>query len=131
LEDNPWANEPLQAVLKLSSQALPDLLQPRQAGPFAFAEPTYVSALLHAAGFRNVEVASHRVPLHFGGARTLSEAVDYALQIGPAARVARELDPSQGPQVRRGLEGVLSHYVSERGVWVPSAVWVVTATRSG
>lgn len=132
LEDNPWANEPLQAVRALTpEQALPNLLEPGQPGPFAFADQKYVSALLRAAEFEHVEVASHRSLLHFGGARTLREAVDYALQIGPAARLSSELDPSQEPLVRRALEAALSPYVSERGVWIPSAVWVVTATRSG
>ena len=59
--------------------------------------------------------------------KTLAEVTDYAVQIGPAARFIAETPEDQRPAQREALSKAFEPYVSERGVWMTGACWIVTA----
>jgi SAM-dependent methyltransferase len=124
---NPWAERPLQAVLEVLGGEPPPMLRPGVPGPFAFADAELVRAILADAGFVEIAVESFETPLHFGGAMTIAEAVAYATQIGPAARAMTDAPAAQRPALEAALAGALAPFASDRGVWVDSAAFIVTA----
>jgi SAM-dependent methyltransferase len=125
---NPWAAEPLAAVKRLiPEQKLPDMLVPDRPGPFYLADPERIRAILSGAGFVSVELEAWEQPLHFGGAMTLAEVTSYATQIGPAARAMAEAPEELHPALEAALSKAFEPYVTERGVWMNGACWLVTA----
>ncbi|HVZ73094.1 MAG TPA: class I SAM-dependent methyltransferase [Polyangia bacterium] len=128
LAKNDWARLPYEAVLRLlPPEATPEMFQPGRPGPFAFGDADRVRAILADAGFVDVEVAPHEGPLHLGGAATLDEALDYCLHIGPAARATLNAPEPLRPTLAAAIRASLASYASPRGVWMPSATFVVTA----
>jgi SAM-dependent methyltransferase len=126
--ENPWASVPLDALRAVApEQPLPESLAPGGPGPFAFADAEFVRSVLDRAGFTATQVRSHQTELHLGGAQSLADAVDFLLDIGPAARFASEAAPSLLPRFREALLESLAPYASPRGVWMPGRTWVVTA----
>jgi len=131
LHQNPWAQRLLEAVQVVApGQPVPDLLALDRPGPFYFAKAEFVEELLSGAGFEDVCMRPLEIDLWFGGARTLDEAVEYALDIGPAARFVADGDPERLPEFTRALREAIEPFLSERGVWFPSATWIVTARRA-
>jgi SAM-dependent methyltransferase len=125
---NPWAAEPLAAVKRLiPKQALPDMLVPDRPGPFYMADPDRIRAILGDAGFKSIEVEAWEKPLHFGGAMTLDEVKAYGMQIGPAARAIAEAPKELHPALEEALGKAFAPYVTDRGVWMTGACWLVTA----
>jgi SAM-dependent methyltransferase len=130
MDVNPWAHAPLAAVRRLRPEhPLIELLQPGKPGPFAFSDPALVEHILRAAGFSDVNVLPHATDVALGGARTLEDAIDYTLQIGPAARFIADAELKADPRLRDVLRAALKPYANERGVFVPARCWLVTARR--
>lgn len=128
LERNAWALEPMQAVREVAPEApLPVLLREGEPGPFRFGDDLYVKEVLTSAGFSDVQIDPERKEMVLGGAKTLEEAVEFALEIGPAARMIAEVDPVLIPAVRQNLERVFAQRLTERGVIYEAATYVVTA----
>ena len=127
MERNPWALVPLRAV----QAALPQLPMPPPLtgapGPFAFADPAHVTSLLAGAGFRAVDIESRTVATNVGGARTLDEATDYFMRIGPASRLLADADEALRPTARAAIEQSMAVFAGERGVWCDAAILLVTA----
>src|SRR5262245_16020298 len=108
LAKNPWAARPLEAVMRLlPASAMPDLLLEGRPGPFFMSDPARVRAILGDAGWKDVSLEPVEMRLHFGGAATLDEAVEYSFQIGPAARAMTDapdnLKPALGAALRQAL----------------------------
>ena len=128
LEKNEWAEVVLRAVFSvLPSRELPPLLQADNPGPFYFGNAERVNETLLSAGFSRIELKPFEQRMHFGAAMTLDEAVDYALEIGPAARAIADADSALLPAFRRALASALAPFVGEAGVWLGGAVFLVTA----
>jgi SAM-dependent methyltransferase len=128
LAKNPWAVRPLEAVMRLlPASAMPDMLREGRPGPFFMSDPTRVRAILGAAGWQDVLVEPVEMPLQLGGARTLDEAVEYSLQIGPAARAMAEAPEALKPDLEAALREALAPFVSARGVFMDGAAYVVGA----
>ncbi len=120
---NPWLVLPMQALAPLA----PDL-EPFVAdgpGPFAFAEPERVTGILHAAGWRDVTMEPHEVPLRCG--RDLDDALELVVRLGPASRVLNVLPPAQHPAAYDALRRALQPFETAEGVMLGSASFVVTA----
>ncbi len=130
LAKNPWALEPLQALRALEpALPVPEVLLPEKPGPFRFGDPALVRDHLTKAGLRAISVVPHEAPMLFGGARTVDEAVDFALQIGPAARFLAELPPDRRDQARAALAPVFQAALAGDGVQMIARTFVVTASR--
>jgi len=127
---NPWALEPLQAVRSLAPELpAPEMLAADKPGPFRFADAELVRRYLTAAGLQDIAIAPHQTPMLVGGARTVDEAVKFALDIGPAARFVSELPPERRDQARPLLARVFERALTEDGVRMMSRTFVVTARR--
>lgn len=130
LQDNPWMVVPLGAVAR--HVPLPAPPEPGAPGPFAFADPERVRAILSGAGLRDVQLEPLRETVLLGGEGPLERAVDLLIQIGPAGAALREADPALLPKVREAvLEAVAPFYVTDPtpGVRMPASAWIVTARR--
>jgi len=63
------------------------------------------------------------------GAGSLDEAVDFALQMGPASIAIREATPETIAKVRASVREALAPYQVGDGVRLATSTWVVTARR--
>lgn len=124
-EDNAWTTVLASA---LPPQPAPD---PHAPGPFAFADPARVAALLVAAGWSEIDFAPLDYAMIAGeGSDAAGQAFAYFQRIGPAARALREVPASERPAALARLRAVIAaHHDGER-VTLPAAAWIVTAQAS-
>lgn len=126
-EENPWVVLPMQA-------AAPHVPFPRPAGPdapgpFSFADPDRVRRILDRAGFAAVEIEALREMISFGGpAAGLDDVVELALHLGPVGAALREADPALRPRVAAAIREAVAPLVTERGLEMGSAAWIVTGS---
>jgi SAM-dependent methyltransferase len=122
LSENPWMEVPLQAALPfLQPVEAPD---PTAPGPFAFADADRVRTLLTSAGFGSVEITPFDAVI---GGVDIEQTLKLALRLGPLGRALRER-PELSAIVAGAVRGVLSRYVTQDGVMMPAAVWIVQAS---
>lgn len=121
-EDNAWATA---LAAALPPQPATD---PHAPGPFAFADPTRVAALLVAAGWSEIDFEPVDYAMIAGeGSDAAEEAFAYFQRIGPAARALREIPAAERPAALARLRMVIAdHHEGER-VMLPAAAWIVTA----
>jgi SAM-dependent methyltransferase len=125
LEKNEWARVPFLAATRHIQPPAPPA--PDAPGPFAFANPDRVRRLLEAGGFKDVSCESYEAELNMGGARTVEEAVEFSLEIGPIARLLGDADLDVRTRVAQAVREVLTPYVSQHGVSLRGAAWIVLA----
>jgi SAM-dependent methyltransferase len=121
LSENPWMLAPLEAA----RPALPPL-PPSDAtapGPFAFADPDRVRAVLTEAGFRAVSVDPFDARI---GGGDIDETMVLIFRVGPLGAALRE-NPDRADAVANLVRPALAPYVTEAGVLMPAAVWIVSA----
>ena len=122
---------PRSAVLGAVAQhvSLPAPGAPDAPGPFAFGDAERVRGLLERAGLADVAFEDLRLPLALGGGG-LDEAVEFALEIGPASAALREADvgPELRERVARAVREALAPFAdAEERVRLASAAWIVSA----
>src|SRR5437588_2962083 len=83
-KENPWMMAPLMAVYKHVPKIPP--VGPDEPGPFAFASEERVMRILKGAGFVDVAMEPHNLPMDIAVGGGLDAAVEGSLQIGPASR---------------------------------------------
>jgi SAM-dependent methyltransferase len=128
LAKNPWAARPLQAVMRLLPEsATPEVMREERPGPFFLSDPARVRAILGDAGWKDVSIEPVEMPLHFGGTATIDEAVEYAFQIGPAARVMADAPETLKPAFEAALREALAPFAGPRGMFADGAAFVVGA----
>jgi ubiquinone/menaquinone biosynthesis C-methylase UbiE len=128
LAKNPWAARLLEAVMPLLPEsALPDMLREGRPGPFFLSDPARLRAILGDAGWKDVSIEPVEMPLHLGGAATLDEAVEYSLQIGPAARAMDGAPEAVRPALEGALRQAIAPFAGARGVFMDGAAFVVGA----
>lgn len=126
---NPWASVPAMAARQAAGLPAPPP-EPHKPGPFAFADPDHVHAVLTSAGFVNIAISPFEAPMKLGG--SVREAAEQALRVGPAGRVAREAGPERLPALIDGVESALAPFAASDGsVLLPGRVWIVTARPAG
>jgi SAM-dependent methyltransferase len=125
LEKNEWARVPFLAATRHIQPPAPPA--PDAPGPFAFANPDRVRRLLEAGGFKDVSCEAYEAELNMGGARTVEEAVEFSLEIGPIARLLGDADADVRTRVAQAVREALTPYVSQHGVSLRGAAWIVLA----
>lgn len=124
LKDNEWISLPMRVARPMLPPVPP--ADPYAPGPGAFAEEARVKTILEQAGFRNVSHQPLDLPLNMG--RTLDEALEQSLEIGPLARLLAEHDPSLKTKVAAAIREELAKRLTPEGVILSSAAWIVSAT---
>jgi len=102
-------------------------------GPFSMAGEGTTRAQLAAAGFDEVPVFEP-IDAEICVGRSLEEAVDFQLLVGPSGEIIREagdLGRRRLPAVRRAMmDRFAPHLRSDGSVWLPSATWAIVARRA-
>jgi SAM-dependent methyltransferase len=122
--ENPWMTAPMAAAAAQLPPGPPPA-DPDAPGPFAFADAQRVRDILGSAGFADIDVAP--VDALIGG-NSLPDALTVALRVGPLGARLRE-NPELRPKVADAVRAVLAPNLRDGEVWMPGAVWIVTARR--
>jgi SAM-dependent methyltransferase len=97
-------------------------------GPFAFADPARIEAILGQAGFAPPQIR----PLDFdfvagAGEDPVADAVAYFRRIGPFAALLRSLDEEASRAALAQLAGIVAGHRAAGQVRFRAAAWLVTA----
>jgi SAM-dependent methyltransferase len=123
-DENPWYRVPLRAAETVVAP-LP-ATDPGAPGPFAFAAEGRLREILEHAGFARVEV--ERVDTRICTSTTgIGEAVEFAVNAGPVARMILGADAGTVARVRTALATALADYLHDERVALPASVWLATA----
>ena len=130
-EDNPWVHEAelcVRGIVPVVSHDETDAVHCGP-GPFSMAGPDMVSDMLQSVGFERVQFERFDSDICIG--RSPEEAVQFAMEIGPAGEIIR-LAEAEGerrrPEVMLALEKVVAKFARNDGTfWAPSSSWFVTA----
>ncbi len=122
---NSWVAVPMAAVQPLLPESEP--VDPRAPGPFAFADPGYVTGILEDAGFLDVRLEALERPMRLGAGP--AEAAEFVARIGPVSRAVAELDEEARQNVMATLEQALASHADDAGVALGAACWIVSAQR--
>ncbi|MGZ8733576.1 MAG: class I SAM-dependent methyltransferase [Acidimicrobiia bacterium] len=122
---NPWMTVPVMASAAVLGP--PHLQPPGQPGPFAFAEPDTIRALLGAAGWVDVDVTDLSVeqPFPAGNARGCAEVMS---QLNPALAGGLRDAPERRAELLDVVADALGEYERDGEVVLPAAAWIVHAT---
>jgi SAM-dependent methyltransferase len=100
-------------------------------GPFAFADPTYVAAILKKSGWHVAPPQRTDFAYRAGeGTDPVADAVDYFRRIGPAASAIRDARPEERERHIERLTQVCERYRNGDTVEFPAAAWIWTARKS-
>lgn len=101
---------------------------PHAPGPFAFADPAYVEAILTGAGWHGVAFEPFELAMIVGaGADPVEDALGYFSSIGPAARAAAEMPAGQAERLFDDLRNLARRHLVDGIVALRAATWLVTA----
>jgi hypothetical protein len=97
-------------------------------GPFSMASPDVVSAQLKAAGYDRIAFERFDADVCIG--KDVTEAVDFAMALGPAGEVLR-LAGAEGercrPEVVEALRDLFAPGARQDGVFAATSTWLVSA----
>lgn len=102
-------------------------------GPFSMADRDTDVALLGASGFPLIE-RFERIDADICVGLDIEEAIAYQLLVGPSGEIIREAGPDAEPQlpkIRDGLAELLTPYLRDDGVFMPSSTWAIVASKPG
>jgi len=123
LPENGWAATPIAAARPLlPPQETPD---PHAPGPFAFADRERLNGILLDAGFNHIVIEKFDGHMEMGA--TVEDAAREALNIGPLARAAAEVDEALRERIRKVVAEAMVLYATPKGVRAPVACWFVRA----
>ncbi|MDE1949283.1 MAG: methyltransferase domain-containing protein, partial [Burkholderiales bacterium] len=123
--DNPWAMAPLVAARK-HVDLRPPKADPNAPGPFAFADPDRLRALLEEAGYASISIERCDAPVRIGA--DTRAAAENAARIGPAAQFIRECRPEDRPALMAAIEQALAPLAAADGsISLAGSSWIVSA----
>jgi len=123
---NPFFTE----ILRLLPQR-PEPGDPTAPGPFAFADEDRVVPILRTGGWDHVAFEKFDFPMIAGaGENAVDEAVTYFSLIGPAARVAAEMDDAARQRFLDRVRDLCERNCREGIVALPAAAWIVSAKKA-
>jgi ubiquinone/menaquinone biosynthesis C-methylase UbiE len=134
-EDNPWLHDAelcVKEIVPVISHDDTDAVHCGP-GPFSMAGPDMVSDMLQSVGFVRVQFERFDSDICIG--RNVDEAIQFALEIGPAGEIIR-LAEEEGERLRatviEALKDVVSKHARKDGsIWAPSSAWFITAYNPG
>jgi ubiquinone/menaquinone biosynthesis C-methylase UbiE len=134
-EDNPWLHDAeliTKEIVPVISHEETDAVHCGP-GPFSMAGPDMVSDMLQMTGYEGVTFERFDTDMCIG--RNIDEAVDFALNIGPAGeiiRLAEEEGERLTPKVKETLQAHFGKLQRDDGsVWSGSSAWFITAYNPG
>jgi SAM-dependent methyltransferase len=119
--ENLWMRLPMEAAQPLLAPTAP--ADPTAPGPFAFADPERVRAILAQAGFTAVTLDPYDTRISGGD---IDRTVALTLRVGPLGRALQEA-AHRLPEVAEAVKAAITPFDTPRGVLMPAAVWIVQA----
>lgn len=120
--ENPWASE-IAALM-----GVPPSADPTAPGPFAFADPDNVRAVLRAGGWQDPQLEAFNFAYIAGkGEDPVEDALALFRQIGPAAATLRAMEGEDRARAEGWLREWLEEHRSGDLVAFSAGAWIVTA----
>jgi len=123
-ERNQCVSIPLSAVARFAE--LPPSPPPEAPGRFGLADPDRLARILDSAGFADGAIEDIREKLLIGGGLGLDNAVKWFLDVEFRATLA-QIPKELRPRIEDGMRDALGPYLTDTGVLMESATWLVTA----
>jgi SAM-dependent methyltransferase len=131
-EDNVWLHAAETCVREIIPEEEEIVDEPTCGpGPFSMAGADFVSDVMMHAGFERVCFQRHDADICIG--KNLSDAVEFAMALGPAGEIVRlagENGEKKRHLVEAALRDALAPFVRPSGVFAGSSTWVVTAHKA-
>ncbi len=124
VSENAWAS----ALISAAGSDVPPASSTYEPGPFALADPEFVTAMLGDAGWRDV---AHQ-PIDYlyragEGDDPVTDAIEFFRRIGPTARMLRTADPDAVPAMLDRLRALLESRRDGNAIDFPAAAWIWSA----
>ena len=127
IQENPSMAEPARIALEvLSPPAATDIPDPTAPGPFSLSNPAHLTTILQASGFNNIELQEVDASLPMGN---IDEAIAYSMKMGPASQIIKSATGQKKEKVAAAIRKTFRKYTAHNRVKVPSATWIVSATK--
>jgi SAM-dependent methyltransferase len=120
LSENPWMLTPLLAAYEHVPR-----LPPAEPGPFSFADPDRISAILTAAGFAKPSLAAAELTFDVAGNAGMDAAVRQTMAIGATSRALLDQPQAVRDAVAVSIRKALAPYARDTHVELPGAIWLV------
>jgi SAM-dependent methyltransferase len=101
-------------------------IPPGDGGPYSLGDPDSATGVLEAAGWREVAVTPHLLPMYLGGPATPSEAADAALGLGTLHDALAEVPAELAAEVRRAVTDDLASCHDGTGARLEGAIALLT-----
>lgn len=131
-EDNPWLSMAKNEVLRF----LPPPGEGARTcgpGPFSMSNQAMVSKMMEIAGYSDITFDRVDAPVLIG--KTVADAINFQLALGPAGEVFREAGPkaqSKRSEIEAALAVVIDAQKKEMdGIVMSSSSWVISGTNPG
>lgn len=124
MAENPIMTLPMMAASRHLPPGEPPT--PGAPGPFAFADPDRVRAILSGAGFEGIDIRPQDMA---AGGNSLDEALSLALRVGPLGRALREHPEARAAAIE-DIRMAFQAHLKDGRVFLPSATWIATARSS-
>ncbi len=122
---NPWMFVPVLAAAP--HVGMPDVPEPHEPGPFAFADTDRTRSVLAEAGFHDIEIEPLEREVTFkGGAE---QAADVLMDVGPVRQLAADAEPERVAAARTAVIEAAQSYQRDGVLIFPAAAWAVYAKR--
>jgi len=131
-EDNAWihkAEQQVRAIVPVVSHEDTNQVHCGP-GPFSMAGADMLSDMLRIAGFERMTFQRYDTDICVG--RTIDDAIDFAMTIGPAGeiiRLAGEEGRKRTDKVDTALRATFADHLRSDGVWLRSSSWFAMAYR--
>jgi SAM-dependent methyltransferase len=103
---------------------------PPDSGPFAYGTCDHTGPILEAAGWVDINVEPHTLPLYVGGPGTTPElAVEMGRQVGPFGMLLRDVPTPVADTIAAALVEEMQARWDGTGVALTAAIAIVTARR--
>lgn len=131
-DDNPWLSMAKGVVLEFLPPPGEDA-RTCGPGPFSMANQEMVTGMMKSAGYENIDFERVDAPVLVG--KTIQDAVDFQLALGPAGEVFREAG-DEAEEKREAIEAALAEAIDAQkkeadGIVMDSSSWVISATNPG
>ena len=131
-QDNDWVRLPMAAIRDIVPPVPADPMTP---GPFAFADPARISAILTDAGFDEIAITPFDATIPYGHGATRDEAIDDALElafaVGPLSRALAGQPDDIRARAAAAVRTAFAARPGETSVLIEGAAWIVTARNPG